>query len=466
MLRGCPPASGEPRVPQPADTLDALRRGDLAGARELRFPHGLAEFPREILHLAETLEVLDLGPGELTGLPHDLGRLRRLRILFCSGNRFDVLPPVLGECAELSQIGCRDAGVRVVPGEALPPGLRWLTLTGNRIETLPAELGERPRLQKLMLAGNRLSRLPDGMAGAGSLELIRLAANRFAELPAWLPALPRLAWVAYAGNPCEPALPLAPIPDVPWTDLQPVTLLGEGASGRIVEAVWHRDGERRAVALKIFKGAMTSDGLPEREMAACLLAGAHPYLTGGLGRVVGHPEGAHGLLMPLLPGHWRALAAPPSRESCSRDVYDADLRLGADVALRLARAAAGAIAHLHGRGLIHGDLYAHNLLWDGDTGAAVLSDFGAAGALPSGAAGLDLRRVEVRAWGILFGEILDRSALGLDAPLRRLQQACVSEDAAGRPLMADVLGTLEGAARPGRQGRFGASGARPGGAKP
>jgi len=32
----------------------ALRRGDLAGARELRL-HGLSEFPREIFALADSL---------------------------------------------------------------------------------------------------------------------------------------------------------------------------------------------------------------------------------------------------------------------------------------------------------------------------------------------------------------------------------------------------------------------------
>ena len=105
------------------DRLAALRRGDLAGARELRLP-GLSEFPPEIFGLAETLEVLDLSGGTLTDLPDDLGRLRRLRVLFCSGNRFARLPPVLGDCTALSQIGFRGTGLCEVPGEALSPALR------------------------------------------------------------------------------------------------------------------------------------------------------------------------------------------------------------------------------------------------------------------------------------------------------------------------------------------------------
>ena len=113
-------------VTPPASTVDrlaALRRGELVGARELRLP-GLSEFPPEIFGLAETLEVLDLSGGTLTDLPDDLGRLRRLRVLFCSGNRFARLPPVLGDCTALSQIGFRGTGLCEVPGEALSPALR------------------------------------------------------------------------------------------------------------------------------------------------------------------------------------------------------------------------------------------------------------------------------------------------------------------------------------------------------
>jgi hypothetical protein len=113
---------------------------------------------------------------------------------------------------------------------------------------------------------------------------------------------------------------------------------------------------------------MTSDGLPEREMAACLAAGAHPNLTGALGRLADHPEGLQGLLMPLLPADWRVLAGPPSLETCSRDVYDPALRSISDVALRIARDVATGAAHLHAKGLSHGDLYAHNTLWDGRSG--------------------------------------------------------------------------------------------------
>jgi hypothetical protein len=430
--------------PSASSILAALRRGDLAGARELRLP-GLATFPREIFGLADTLEVLDLGNGALTELPKDLGRLHMLRALFCSGNRFERLPPPLGDCAALSQLGFRATGMSEVPGEALPPRLRWLTLTGNRIAALPDVLGERP-LQKLMLAGNRLSRLPDTLADAGELELIRLGANGFEVLPAWLSALPNLAWVSWAGNPCELAPQAVEARQISWGELDVGAFLGEGASGRVHRATWRADARDAAlpVAVKIFKGSMTSDGLPEREMLACLAAGAHPNLTSALGRLSDHPEGADALVMPLLPAHWRVLAGPPSLQSCSRDVYDPALRFDAATVRKIARSVGAAAAHLHARGLMHGDLYAHNTLWDGESGEAALSDFGAACALPDGAGADQWRRVEVRAWGLLLGELADR----IDGPssetagMRALSKACVHPSAHLRPTMAEALEAL------------------------
>ena len=426
----------------PGTVLAALRRGDLAGARVLRFDGWLDAVPPEVFGLAETLEVLDLGTGPLDALPADMGRLRRLRVLFCSGHRFTRLPPALGDCESLSQIGCRGTGLVEVPGEALPPRLRWLTLTDNAIAALPDALGRRPALQKLMLAGNRLAALPATLAGVERLELLRLAANRFDALPPWLADLPGLAWAGWAGNPMDEAPMPAGTRPVPWRDLVAGPLLGEGASGRIHGGLW-RDivgGVERPVAIKLFKGAMTSDGLPEREMAASLAAGDHPGLVGALGRIADHPEGRPGLVMRRVPAGWRALAGPPSLDSCSRDVWPDGLRLAPAVARGIARTVAEAAAHLHARNLMHGDLYAHNILWDGTAGDAVLGDFGAASTLPDGAAGAAWRRVEVRAFGLLLGELLDR-ADGAPAALQDLARACTGAPR-DRPAMADVARRL------------------------
>ncbi|MFX7506976.1 hypothetical protein ABTJ37_21925, partial [Acinetobacter baumannii] len=86
----------------------------------------------------ETLEILDLSGNELTALPDDLPRLHRLRIVFCSDNPFTELPAVLGRCPSLEMIGFKANRIEHVPAESLPPTLRWLVLTDNRIEQLPS----------------------------------------------------------------------------------------------------------------------------------------------------------------------------------------------------------------------------------------------------------------------------------------------------------------------------------------
>lgn len=422
------------------DTLEQLRAGTLQGTRRLNLlSAGLRELPAEIYRLADTLEILDLGSNELATLPDDLPRLHRLRILFCSNNRFTRLPEVLGRCKRLEMVGFKTNQIGEVPAAALPPQLRWLILTDNRIEALPDAIGNCARLQKLALAGNQLRELPASLARCKELELLRISANQLNALPDWLLALPRLAWLAYGGNPfClgheAAAVDHTPIPAASWPDLALEELLGEGASGHIYRAR-HADG--RAAALKLFKGGLTSDGLPSSELAACLQAGAHPQLISVQGRLCDHPAQAQGLLMPLIGPEFRTLAGPPSLDSCTRDVYAPDLRFIPASAPHLAAGIASALQHLHARGLTHGDLYAHNILHDGQ-GQALLGDFGAASFLApaSPAQAARLRSLDVRAFGYLLEELQERCQPG--AELDDLRDACLQQDPALRPTAQDL----------------------------
>jgi hypothetical protein len=433
-------------------TLERLKAGQLSGARQLKLACGLTEFPREIFDLADTLEVLDLSGNALDALPDDLPRLSRLRILFASGNRFTEFPEVLGACAQLDMIGFKANRIRTVPARSLPAALRWLILTDNEIDALPDEIGDCPRLQKLMLAGNRLRTLPDRLAACRALELVRLSANRLQTLPDWLLRLPRLAWLAYAGNPFGAAVEAAAsaepaVPDVEWSSLACEQKLGEGASGVIYRAQWTRDGlAPRTVAVKLFKGAVTSDGLPDCEMAACLHAGRHPNLIPVIGKVSGHPDGAHGLVMELVDPALTNLAGPPSFASCTRDVYADDTRFAPDAASRIAHAVASVARHLHARGIMHGDLYAHNVLHD-RAGGALLGDFGAASFYDAGdrVRGARLERIEVRAFGYLLAELLERCeprTCAGEGALGALAAACLAEDVDARPSFDEVVAAL------------------------
>nr|BFD43126.1 leucine-rich repeat-containing protein kinase family protein [Pseudomonas sp. FFPRI_1] len=435
------------------DTLAQLRAGQLAGIKRLDLSCGLTEFPREIFDLAESLEILNLSGNALCSLPEDLHRLTRLRILFCSDNQFSEVPACLGQCAQLSMIGFKANRIEHVPAAALPPQLRWLILTDNCISELPEELGNRPLLQKLMLAGNRLSRLPESLSQCHRLELLRIAANRLTELPPFLLALPRLTWLAYAGNPLESeadATALESTPSIPWSELTLEQRLGEGASGVIHQAQWQPAGQpARAVAVKLYKGEMTSDGSPLHEMNACISAGLHPNLIRVEGRILDHPQGQSGLVMQLIDKSFANLAALPSLDSCSRDIYPDQAGFNAGVTLGIARGIASVGAHLHAQGITHGDLYGHNTLWNAQ-GDCLLGDFGAASfhAQDDTEQSRALQRLEVRAFGILLEELLERGDGSLSLEQRQklaaLVQRCCQPEVLARPGFAQVCEELAG----------------------
>ena len=422
-------------------TLEQLRDGSLAGITRLRLACGLTEFPREIFDLADTLEILDLSGNALSTLPDDLPRLTKLRVLFCSTNRFTVLPAVLGACPSLTMVGFKSNSIREVPATSLPAALRWLILTDNAIPQLPATIGNCTQLQKLMLAGNQLAELPPALAACSRLELLRIAANRLTVLPEWLLTMPQLAWLAYAGNPFSPAEKASTTAGIPWASLQLQHQLGEGASGVISQAVLRDGADERAVAVKLFKGAITSDGLPACELAACISAGSHPNLIPVLGEIIDHPDGVHGCVMALIDPAFGNLAGPPSLDSCTRDIYAADKRFTFAALLRMAGGIASAAQQLHRRGISHGDLYAHNILHTRD-GDALLGDFGAASFFtPDSAHAAALQWLEVRAFGLLLGELMarcDDDASGLE----QLQRDCVQASIAARPLFDDIAARL------------------------
>ncbi len=423
------------------DTLTQLRAGQLAGITRLDLSCGLTTFPTEIFQLADTLEILNLSGNQLSALPDDLPHLHKLRVIFCSDNLFTELPEVLGRCPHLTMVGFKANQIKHFSAAAIPTLLRWLILTDNQLTEVPRELGRCTQLQKLMLAGNRLQSLPQELAACRNLELLRIAANRFAQLPEWLLSMPRLAWLACAGNPFSDAqqdalLAVQEIACINWHDLELQQQLGEGASGVIHQAIWR--GEQ-AVAVKLFKGALTSDGLPASEKSACLAAGNHPNVIAAHGKLTQHPQDAAGLVMPLVGNDFRTLAAPPSLQSCTRDVYAHGQEFARSALLNLAHGIAAAVAHLHARGILHGDLYAHNILYNAP-GEALLGDFGAASFMAHDAHAL--QQIEVRAFGCLLAELLQRCASTRLENLWVLQRRCVAEQVEMRPMFAELAQAL------------------------
>lgn len=433
-------------------TIDDLKAGALAGVTRLRISENLTEFPVEIFDLAETLETLDLSGNHLSQLPMEFGRLSKLKILFLSDNDFEVLPAVLAECPALSMIGFKANKIHTVPERSLPVNTRWLILTDNCITALPESMGLLHKLQKLMLAGNKLTSLPCSMKKCAALELVRISANNFSAMPDFLLDLPRLAWVAFSGNPFCKIFEAEALPALSFDDFAMGEELGQGASGVISRAI--RIGSQddlpnidQTVAVKKFKGSVTSDGYPRDELSACVAAGKHNNLVGLIAQI-DEPQQL-GLVMALIDEAFSNLGEPPTLESCTRDHFEEGYKLALPAVLKIISSIADTMLHLQEKGISHGDLYAHNILIN-EEADVLFGDFGAASNYASldGKQATALQCVEVRAFGCLLEDLLGVSIENDNYPdtsegLIQLKNRCIDLSVADRPTFSDIKMQLD-----------------------
>ena len=436
-------------------TLQQLISGELASAEpaitRLQLAEKLTEFPREIFDLADSLEVLDLSNNQLSHLPADLGRLHQLKILFLSNNQFDHLPAVLAECPKLEMIGFKANQIKTVGENSLPLQTRWLILTDNKIEKLPDSMGQLSRLQKLALAGNRLSELPSSMANCRNLELARLSANKLSALPDWLLQLPKMSWLAFSGNAFNAKLADAPMVKVNMANIQLNHPLGEGASGVIHHANWIKQpaslkGVDSEIAVKLFKGEVTSDGYPQDELNCCLAAGEHPNLIKVVAKIA--QKNQLGLVMKLIPASFYNLGLPPSLASCTRDTFKAGTEFTPEQITKIAFSMADILTHLHAQKVSHGDVYAHNTMID-EQASVLFGDFGAASdlsVLPQ-VQREAMESVEVRALACLLEDLLAHNSEGYDSSLigalTELKNTCMHEDTVFRPRLSEIKHKLQ-----------------------
>lgn len=424
-------------------TLEDLQSRKLIGTKRLKLACGLKEFPKEIIALADTLEILDLTDNQLSELPDSIAELKKLRIIFLSNNNFVEFPKILASCPMLSMIGIKSNRIKTVPENSFPPLLRWLILTDNQIEILPKSIGKSHLLQKCALAGNLITELPNEMANCVNIELLRISANKLQDIPKWLFELPKLSWLAFSGNPVSHNVKLNNELELfDWNDFEIKELLGEGASGLISNANWI--SKNKEVAIKVFKGEVTSDGLPEDEMNVAILAENHSNLVPVLGKIKNHPEKKIGLIMELIAPTYSNLGNPPNLNTCTRDVFDEKTSFTNEEALKIVKSIASVNYHLHSKGINHGDLYAHNILINKQADC-LLGDYGAASFYDvNSVLAPIIERIEVRAFGCLAEDIfglINKDSLNKqqNSKWQKLIDDCFNLDVKSRPSFGKII---------------------------
>ena len=421
-------------------TLDELIAGKITNPKRITLSCGLTEFPDVLYNYTDTLEILDLSVNKLSTLPDDIHRFTKLKIAFFSQNKFTVFPKQLAKCPSLTMIGFKANQLKEIPEDAFPINLQWLVLTDNRIEKLPRSIGQCTRLQKFAIAGNRLTELPLELSFCKKLELLRISANQLTSIPTWLYQLPRLSWLAFSANPVT-YKPTAKeeLPMLDWSRITVEEQLGEGASGVISKA--KIDGEQE-VAIKIFKGEVTSDGYPEDELATCLSTGIHENIVPLRATIANHPLGKQGIVMELIPTEYKNLGQPPSFDTCTRDVFPSDQQFTYKQGVTILNGVLQAVKHLHERGIMHGDLYAHNTMFN-EVGNSYFGDFGAATFYAKNSEEAPyLERLDIRAFGCLIQDVV--SLMSTDEKgLITLYEKCMLEEVLERPSFEELAKVLE-----------------------
>ena len=158
------------------------------------------------------------------------------------------------------------------------------------------------------------------------------------------------------------------------------------------------------VAVKVFKQGITSDGYATDDMLSCIAVGHHPNLMQVKGRTLCDARGA--LVFSLLSDEYKKLGNPPTLSTMTRDSFPDDMEISVPRVIKLLISVSSAMEHVHRKKILHGDLYAHNILAN-PYDHAIVGDFGAASSLYR----KEYQFFDVRAFGCLIEDLLQISLL-------------------------------------------------------
>ncbi|XP_034534720.1 leucine-rich repeat-containing protein 57 [Notolabrus celidotus] len=137
------------------------------------------------LETSQKTGVFQLTAKGLQEFPEELQRLTaNLRTVDLSGNKIEVVPASVGNFLLLKSLTLNSNRLTSIPSELSKlKKLETLSLNGNRIQQIPSSLGQIKALRTLSLSGNQISEFPSGLGNLRHLDLLDLSHNKIQTVP-------------------------------------------------------------------------------------------------------------------------------------------------------------------------------------------------------------------------------------------------------------------------------------------
>ena len=175
-------------VPNDIAQLSHLKRLDLS-------ENQLYSIPAEVGFLT-CLEILQLANNHISSLPRTLGKCFNLQILDVKANKITAIPHFFTRLVSLLRLDVSHNALSATKSEFLPAeadgpldslwhltSLVSLTLDGNNIQRLPANIAQLTNIERLALANCGLNALPSHICALVKMKQLFLSDNSFVKLP-------------------------------------------------------------------------------------------------------------------------------------------------------------------------------------------------------------------------------------------------------------------------------------------
>ncbi|XP_078583899.1 uncharacterized protein LOC144866412 [Branchiostoma floridae x Branchiostoma japonicum] len=184
-------------LPPGIEKMQSLTKLCLSGNQITEVPSGVCGL--------SNLEELSVGSNPIRRLPDDFSHLDRLKTLDIVDCQFDEFPRQVLQLKALEELYAGQAKGKkffVLPDEAGGmEHLSLLSLSKNRLRTLPSTMSRLHKLRKISLRHNEFENFPEVLCKLPELEVVDVRDNLIASLPTTLEKAAKLKDLDVSGNP-------------------------------------------------------------------------------------------------------------------------------------------------------------------------------------------------------------------------------------------------------------------------